>query len=228
MSVLQPYEIRQRRPFRCLLWILLITFLVAAGQWYYHRHISAEQAALRDANQQLSADLAELQTLYQAISQTRSSQQQLQAMHEATTAQLETRLQQLQQKVIDLNKELLFYQNVTQGIGSSELQVRELQLRADGNDKSQLRYRLVITQGDNISDPITGSVVVSLQPDAAAPEKTDIIGEHTLNLRYVQVIEGNFTLPQTAPAQLVVTLKQNDKSLISRAFNWQEILPNEP
>lgn len=228
MSVLQPYEIRQRRPFRCLVWILLITLLVAAGQWYYHRHISAEQAALRAANQQLSTELAELQASYQAISQTRSSQQQLQAMHEATTAQLENRLQQLQQKVIDLNKELLFYQNITQGTGSSELQVRELQLRSDSSDNSQLRYRLVITQGDNISEPISGKVVVSLQADTASTETTDIICEHTLNLRYVQVIEGNFTLPQTAPAQLVVTLTQNDKSLTSRAFNWQEILPNEP
>lgn len=227
MSVLHPYEIRQRRPFRCLLWIMLVVMLVVAGQWYYHRHISEQQAQLLGENQQLLTALAELQAEYQALSQTRGSQQQLQTMHLATTTQLESRLQQLQQKVIDLNKELLFYQNVTQGNGSSELQVRELQLRADNDDAKLLRYRLVLTQGENISEPISGQVVVSLQADADAPENSSVIGEHSLNLRYVQVIEGSFAMPATAPAQLLVTLTQQDKTLTSRVFNWQEVMPGE-
>lgn len=228
MSALHPYEIRQRRPFRCLLWILLVASLIVFAQWYYHQHISQQQAELVAENRQLSSELAALQARYQELSQTRSSQQQLQAMHQATTSQLESRLQQLQQKVIDLNKELLFYQTVTQGTGSSELQVRDLQLRADNDDAGLLRYRLVLTQGDNISDPITGGVAVSLQADADDPKTTVVIGEHGLNLRYVQVVEGSFTVPASAPAQLIVTLTQKDKTLISRAFNWQEIVPNEP
>ncbi|MDX1572798.1 MAG: DUF6776 family protein [Methylophaga sp.] len=227
MSLLRPYEIRQRRPFRCLLWMVMIVLLVIAGQWYYHRHISEQQAQLLAENLQLKTELAELETNYQALSQTRNSHEQIQAIHQATTTQLESRLQQLQQKVIDLNKELLFYQNVTQGTGSSELQVRELQLRADNTNAAQLRYRLVLTQGDNISDPINGEVVVGLQMSADAPEKTDIIGEHGLNLRYVQVIEGSFALPAKAPEKLVVTLTQKNKKLTSRAFNWQEIMLND-
>lgn len=228
MSVLHPYEIRQRRPFRCLLWIVLVALLTIAGQWYYHQYINAQQAELHAANQQLTSELALLQAQYQAISQTSSSQQQLQTMHQATTTQLEARLQQLQQKVIDLNKELLFYQNITQGTSSSELQVRELQLRADNSDPQLLRYRLVITQGDNISEAISGDVVVSVLANADTPEKADIIGEHALNLRFVQVVEGSFSLPAKAPAQLVVTLTQANKTLTSRAFNWQEVMPNEP
>jgi TolA-binding protein len=226
MSALQPYEIRQRRPFRCLLWIVMVALLTIAGQWYYHRHISAQQAELLADNKKLSSELTQLQTDFQALSQTRTSQQQLQAMHDATTAQLETRLQQLQQKVIDLNKELLFYQTVTQGTGSSELQIRELQLRTDSNDAVQLRYRLVLTQGENISEPISGEVIVALQVDADKTENAEIIGEHGLNLRYVQVIEGSFALPATTPAQLVVTLMQKNKMLTTRTFNWQEITPN--
>ncbi len=227
MSLLHPHEIRQRRPFRCLLWMVLIVLLVIAGQWYYHRHISVQQAQLQAENRQLTKALDELQTQYQALSQIRNSNEQIQAIHQATTTQLESRLQQLQQKVIDLNRELLFYQNVTQGMGSSELQVRELQLRLDSSDPAQLRYRLVLTQGDNISEPISGEVMVGLQTDANTPDKTDIIGEHALNLRYVQVIEGGFALPANAPAQLVVTLTQKGKTLTKRAFNWQDILPNE-
>lgn len=227
MSLLHPHEIRQRRPFRCLLWMAMIVLLVIVGQWYYHRHISVQQAQLRAENRQLTAELAELQTKYQALSQIRNSNEQIQAIHQATTTQLESRLQQLQQKVIDLNRELLFYQNVTQGIGSSELQVRELQLRVDSSDTTQLRYRLVLTQGDNISEPISGEVVVGLQADTDIPDKTDIIGEHGLNLRYVQVIEGSFVRPANAPTQMVVTLTQKGKTLTTRAFNWQDILPNE-
>ncbi|MEX1199417.1 MAG: DUF6776 family protein [Methylophaga sp.] len=227
MSLLHPHEIRQRRPFRCLLWMAMIVLLVIAGQWYYHRHISVQQAQLLAENRQLTTDFAELQTKYQALSQIRNSNEQIQAIHQATTTQLESRLQQLQQKVIDLNRELLFYQNVTQGTGSSELQVRELQLRVDSSDATQLRYRLVLTQGDNISEPISGEVVVGLQADADTPDKTDIIGEHGLNLRYVQVIEGSFALPATSPSRVVVTLTQKGKTLTTRAFNWQDILPNE-
>ncbi|MDT8311207.1 MAG: hypothetical protein RQ732_07170 [Methylophaga sp.] len=227
MSSLHTYEIRQRRPFRCLLWTLLMIFLVAAGQWYYHRHISVQQAQILAENLQLKTEFTELQTKYQALSQTRNSHEQMQAIHQATTTQLESRLQQLQQKVIDLNKELLFYQTVTQGTGSSELQVRELQLRADNADAKQLRYRLVLTQGDNISEPISGQVVVALQATPDAPESIEIIGEHGLNLRYVQVIEGSFIMPATVPTQLVVTLSQKGKTLTSRTFNWQEIMPND-
>lgn len=227
MSSLHAYEIRPRRPFRCLLWALLMILLVVAGQWYYHRHISVQQAQMQAENLQLKSELTELQTKYQALSQTRNSHDQMQAIHQATTTQLESRLQQLQQKVIDLNKELLFYQTVTQGTGSSELQVRELQLRTDNADAKQLRYRLVLTQGDNISEPISGQVVVGLQATADAPKSTEVIGEHGLNLRYVQVIEGSFVMPATAPAQLVVTLSQKGKTLTSRAFNWQEIMPND-
>lgn len=228
MSALHPYEIRQRRPFRCLLWTVLMILLVVAGQWYYHRHISVQQAQFLAENQQLKTELTELQANYQALSQTRNSHDQMQAIHQATTTQLESRLQQLQQKVIDLNKELLFYQTVTQGTSSSELQVRELQLRPDNTDAAQLRYRLVLTQGNNISEPINGQVVVSLQADAKAPESSKIIGEHVLNLRFVQVIEGSFAMPAQAPAQLVVTLTQKDKTLTSRAFNWQEFMPDQP
>ncbi len=225
MSLLHPHEIRQRRPFRCLLWMAIIVLLVIAGQWYYHRHISVQQSQLRAENRQLNA---ELQTKHQALSQIRNSNEQMQAIHQATTTQLESRLQQLQQKVIDLNRELLFYQNVTQGMGSSELQVRELELRFNSSDREQLRYRLVLTQGDNISEPINGEVAVGLQVDADTPDKTDIIGKHGLNLRYVQIIEGSFFLPTTTPAKLVVTLTQKGKMLTTRAFNWQDILPNEP
>ena len=227
MSLLHPHEIRQRRPFRCMLWMAMIVLLVIVGQWYYHRHISVQQAQLLAENRQLTNNLDELQTQYQALSQIRNSNEQIQAIHQATTTQLESRLQQLQQKVIDLNRELLFYQNVTQGMGSSELQVREFQLRVDNGDPTQLRYRLVLTQGDNISEPISGEVVVSLQADANTPDKTDIIGKHALNLRYVQIIEGSFALPANAPAQVEVTLTQKGKTLTTRAFNWQDILPNE-
>ncbi|MCX4189874.1 DUF6776 family protein [Methylophaga sp. OBS3] len=210
------------------MWIVLVVFITGLAQWYYHRYISAQQAELVAENSRLKQELDEIRPQFQALSQTQTSQQQLEAIHQVATNQLETRLQQLQQKIIDLNKELLFYQTVTQGSGSSELQVREVQLRAEGNEANHLRYRIVLTQGDNISEPLTGHVAVSLLPNTEKPDNTDVIGEHGLNLRFVQVIEGTFSPSETPPAQLVVTITQKNKPLITRAFNWQEIMPNEP
>ncbi|AFJ02969.1 hypothetical protein Q7C_1828 [Methylophaga frappieri] len=225
-SPLGHLEIRQRRPFRCLLWIVLVALLLGAAQWYYHQFISAQQIRLQTENVRLNDALDTLQQQYQEVTASSVNLQQLQAMHKATTEKLESRLQQLQTRVINLNKELLFYQNITQGNVSSALQVRELQLRQDNDDTQLIRYRLVITQGSNVTEPLTGTVLLQLQPAATDVESINL-GEHALNLRYVQIIEGSFALPATAVARLQVKLTQKDKTLLSQDFNWQEINPTD-
>lgn len=227
MASLDNYVIRPHRPFRCFFTIVLVAMLLFAGQWFWHTQLSAHQTAIEVEKHRLSEQLIDLQTRYQALSDSQHSLQQAETMHQSKTEQLENRLQQLQQKVFDLNKELLFYQNITQGNISSELQVRELQLRTDSENPLLMRYRLVITQGENISEPITGNIEVSLSTEGSdeATEST-LIAEHGLNLRHVQVVEGNFEMMANAaiPDHIDVSLKQADKTLTSRSFEWRTVI----
>lgn len=221
------YVIRPHRPFRCFFTVFIVAILLSIGQWFWHTKFSSHQTALEIEKIQLAEQLVDLQTRYQALSESQNSLQQAETMHQSKTEQLENRLQQLQQKVFDLNKELLFYQNITQGNTTSELQVRELQLAADSDNPLLMRYRLVITQGENISEAITGAIVVSLAPDqeSKASEST-MIAEHGLNLRHVQVVEGTFEMSANAaiPDQIDVRLKQGDKTLASRSFEWKTLI----
>lgn len=227
MASLDNYVIRPHRPFRCFFTIVLVAMLLFAGQWFWHTQLSAYQTAIEVEKNRLSEQLIDLQTRYKALSESQQSLQQAETMHQSKTEQLENRLQHLQQKVFDLNKELLFYQNITQGNISSELQVRELQLRTDSENPLLMRYRLVITQGENISEPITGTIEVSMSSiaDGETSDST-LIAEHGLNLRHVQVVEGNFEMMANAaiPDHIDVSLKQGDKTLTSRSFEWRTVI----
>ncbi|WP_292361303.1 MULTISPECIES: DUF6776 family protein [unclassified Methylophaga] len=206
---------------------MIITGLI---QWYWFNHDSGEKARLIEHNKHLTEQVAAMKNQLMQQSESQQNQQQVQAMHQATVQQLQNRLEQLQKKVIDLDKELLFYQNITQGNSTSELQIRDLQLRPEAENPEQLRYRLVITQGKNISEPITGEVMIKLQNSEGEGEEAKTIDlnvtEHPLNLRHVQVIEGVFNLSEiSVPEQISVSLRQKDKVLISRNFDWQTDTP---
>jgi len=125
----------------------------------------------------------------------------------------------LQNKVITLNKELVFYQSITQGNTSSKLQVREFQLSADEHTVDSYRYRLVITQGQKISKALKGTINISINSDN---NKSVTLKEHPLNLRHVQVIEGQLKIADNIePETITVTIKQQKKSAISQTFDWQ-------
>ncbi|THK41699.1 hypothetical protein E8Q33_07465 [Methylophaga sp. SB9B] len=225
-SPLDNYVIQPKRPLRIIFWIVVAIVITGLIQWYWFNHDSGDKARLLEQNKQMTEQLASMKVQLMQQAELVQNQQQVKAMHQATAQQLQNRLEQLQKKVIDLDKELLFYQNITQGNSSSELQIRDLQLRPDSENPEQLRYRLVITQGKNISEPITGEILIRLQNIEGEGEKAKAIelnvSEHPLNLRHVQVIEGVFNLTELPePEQISVDLRQKDKVLISRSFDWQ-------
>lgn len=225
-SPLDNYVIQPKRPLRFIFWIVFAIVITGLIQWYWFNHDSGDKARLVEQNKQMTEQLASMKTQLMQQTELLQNQQQVKAMHQATAQQLQNRLEQLQKKVIDLDKELLFYQNITQGNSTSELQIRDLQLRPDAENPEHLRYRLVITQGKNITEPITGEILIRLQNIEGEGEKAKAIElnvtEHPLNLRHVQVIEGIFNLTELPePEQISVDLRQKDKILISRSFDWQ-------
>lgn len=221
----KPYVIQTRRPFRTFL-LLLITLTVSTSiVWYWTTQWQSEQnkqlAELTKQNKILQGENKKLLEQNKLLSSQINDISRMQAMQDATDSQLQSNLERLQDQVIELNKELLFYQNITQGNASSELQIRELHLRANPDNLSQYFYRIVITQGKKISKAIKGDVLVTLN---FADDKTKprLANKHSLKLKHVQVLEGVFSIEENEqPKSIDIELKQNKKVLTKRTFQWE-------
>lgn len=233
MSVFSKHVIKQPKPLRWLSFILAIIVTTYVVQWYLNQNSSVAQqqriekltqlkqdleqqlATLESNNKQLNEQNAELQS-------TLSEQKQHLAIQQVTDQQLQQQLIELQNKVINLNKELVFYQTITQGTSTSKLQVRELHLSADNNVADNYRYRLVITQGQKITKALTGTVSIAIKTKQDGNTPEIIRKEHSLNLRHVQVIEGQVKIADNIePDTITVTIKQKKKPATVQSFDWQ-------
>jgi len=221
----KPYVIHYRRPYRCLLLVTLVLVIAMVGAWYWSHQWRLQQTenltALQGQYEQLLTENQNLVERNQTLMTELQSINQLQAMQQATDSQLQTELEAVQDELIQLNKELLFYQNITQGKVSSELQVRELHLRQNTDDPSSFHYRLVMTQGKKIAKAIRGKVALTLQIKNAEQTSSRELNEHALNIRHVQVLEGTLKLTENEqPISIHVVLKQGTKKLAERTFEW--------
>jgi|GEM_PF-451775 len=233
MSSLKKHVIKQPKPLRWLGFILAIITITFAIQWYANQNSSfAQLQQIKELSQQqqdLEQQLQDQISQNQQISETntelhrvQTEQQQHLAIQQATDQQLQQQLVELQNKVISLNKELLFYQTITQGTTSSKLQVREFQLSTDRQASDSYRYRLVVTQGQKISKALSGTIEISINSTHDGKNEVITQKEHSLNLRHVQVIEGLLKIADNVePETITVTIKQKKKTATSKTFDWQ-------
>jgi len=222
----RPYVIHPRRPYRCLLLVVLSIVLTASAIVYWGQRwqdnqleklsgLRSQHAQMLAENQRLTEENRQLQEQLMGINQ-------MQALQQATDSKLQTELQLLQDRVIDLNKELLFYQNITQGNASSELQVRELHLRQVVDEPSSYLYRIVLTQGKRITKSIKGDVLITLNLQGSGEAQSRLVETQALNIRHVQVLEGTMKLAENEqPDSIRVMLRQSDKTLTERTFQWE-------
>jgi uncharacterized protein YoxC len=227
MSSLDKHVIHQAKPFRLAILMLIAVIITATSVWFFLKedsvslqqnlHFLQQNLNLsRQNTQQLSDEKLNLRQQNKQLNDTTSIQLQELNIQQATVDQLQQQLGDLQDQVITLNKELLFYQNITQGVTATDLQIRELHLTADANQSDIIHYRLVITQGKNISKPMTGLVSINIDKDPV------VISEQPLNLRYVQLIEGRLKVADSSHIKsITITIIQAKKSKISRTFDWQ-------
>ena len=215
--------IQQPKPYRTLLIIIAVAIITYAVQWVFiqddiqqqRQHREQRQKKLASLHKKLNHLTIENEHLIQGGKLSAQTQANL-AVEQATIKQLRIQIKKLQQQVLTLNKELLFYQSITQGNRSNKLQFRELDLRANDEHADIINYRLVITQGRKITKPITGTINIIFNKSP-----NDKI-EHHLNLRYVQVIEGQIKLmDNVVPASITVSLVQKNKTTLSKTFDWQ-------
>lgn len=221
MSSLAKHVIQQPKPFRCILVVFVTALLATTLFWLYQKQTSddllSQAKMLVEQNQTLSSDNQQLINNNQQQAEKIESHQHFLAIQQATDEQLQLQLIQLQNEVVLLNKELMFYQNITQGTSDTKLQIRELHLRKDSTQADKVNYRLVITQGKRINKPITGTIIVTLNNN----DNHRIINEHSLNLRHVQVLEGQIELTDNdMPDTIIISLKRKKKKTLTQTFDW--------
>tara|TARA_R110002050_G_scaffold269917_2_gene412531 strand:+ start:71222 stop:71923 length:702 start_codon:yes stop_codon:yes gene_type:complete len=227
MSSLDNYVIHKAKPYRLAIIILIVVIITTISVWFFLKEDSTtlQQNLMfleknlnlsRQNTQQLSDERLDLREQNKQLNDTTSIQLQELNIQQATVDQLQQQIVDLQDQVITLNKELMFYQNITQGVKSTELQIKELYLTADAEQSDIIYYRLVITQGKNITKPVTGLVNINIDTDAT------VLAEHPLKLRYVQLIEGRLKIADNdQPKSITVTITQNKKPKLTRTFDWQ-------
>lgn len=222
MSSLAKHVIQQPKPFRCLFVILVTALITAISLWIYQKSssndLSSQVKMLAEQNQTLGSENQQLTLNNQQQAKKIESHQHFVAIQKATDEQLQSQLTQLQHNVVLLNKELMFYQNITQGTSNTKLQIRELDLRKDSIQADKVNYRLVITQGKRINKPITGTVIITLSSN----DGHRVINEHSLSLRHVQVLEGQIELTDNnTPNSISISLKRKKKKTLTQTFDWQ-------
>lgn len=225
MSLYTKSVIHPPRPWRLIIIGIITLLLVIFAVWLYIKPTQQIRVQLQETQlygQELSDYNQQLKEDYLKLVEKFNAQQRVLALQQATDKQLQNQLDELQGKVIDLNKELLFYQRITQGTNSSDLQIRELDLRSNDTQVGTVDYRLVITQGKKIKKPITGIVTITLNSQNNDTSEQLIIGEYKLKLRHVQVIEGHIKLSDDlVPNSIAIVLTQKNKTILSQTFDWK-------
>ncbi len=222
--------ISEPKPLRSIAIVAALVLLTVIAQWFYNQsqnktlfsqvnELETKLSELTDADNTLRQQFAEIVKNKRMLEQQLSEQQQTNAIQQGTEQELQLQLTELQAQVMNLKKELMFYQNITQGNSTSKLQVRETFI-----SKTELpdvyRYRIVITQGKKVSKPITGKVKLALKTDN--DEKNSDIAEHNLNLRHIQVIEGSVNIAENVtPEAITIKITQGKKTRLNETIKWQ-------
>ncbi len=226
MPAVSKFIIRPHRPY----YYVLILIAVVAATFFLQRYIYLKTTQLQQQKikqyQQLDDSFQKLQTknkeMYDYITQSKSilsnNKHEIELQKE-TIEQLEKQLIQQQQQLAYLNKELLFYQTIMQGDRPKKLQIRDLLLRQDPSQADIIHYQLVITQGKKINKPLNGTIKML---GNISEQESFIIAEHPLNLRHVQLIEGQIKINDgNIPKSITITIGQKKKVLLSQSFDWQ-------
>jgi hypothetical protein len=224
MSALSKHVIHQPRPLRRLAISLVALIVAMILVWLYVEYkteqLQQQVNTLSRQNKQLINSQNEFALSSQHLSEQLFEQRHHLAIQNELDQELKQQISSLQNEVVDLNRELAFYHNITQGNANTELHVRELELIQDKLNKQQVHYRLVLSQGKKITKPISGKL--SLQLVSANKEFDLPIIEHTFKLRHVQVLTGSITLTDTMqPDAVTVKYKQDNNKSRTQRFDWQ-------
>ena len=233
MSSLAKHIIHRPRPYRYLLIIAIAIAISTTSLWFYLQQTNLAQTQkltnLRLEASSLKNKVEIKDTLIQKI--TLENEKLIINVSELksditiqviTIEQLQLQLENQQQQIATFNKELLFYQSITQGEHSKKIHIREIRLQINPTEDNTINYQVIITQGQKINNPITGSISLILHEEKNGLKMERIIGNHPISLRYVQLLEGKIKIvDNTTPLAVTVKLSEKKGGALSQTFDWQ-------
>ena len=235
ISSLGPLVVREHRPWRLGVIILLILALLATCGWllfeygrmragFDHAQANKREQLLKDEVNARELEIKELRE-HSAIME-RSSQ----IDREANTV-VKVSVVELQNEILELKEELAFYRNI---ISPNETQagirIQSLKLIGGGEER-RYRYNLMLTQVLKNQRLALGRVKVSIDGlQEGSPRRLDIKeiqqqGSDKLAFRfkYFQSLEGEVKLPEDFIPQTVnvdVIPKGRRLQRVNRTFEW--------
>lgn len=207
-------------------WILYSFGLVQAG--YSNVDFGKEIAQLTEYRDELKGDNDNLKEQVAMLERSRQ-------VESGAYAEVDTRLQELQQEILELKEEVAFYR----GIVSSRESAGGLNIQSFNIEKTQqegvYQFKLVLTQVMKNQRIIRGKIKLAFEGvNAGKLQKISIkqaSGGAKLNLdlkfKYFQTIAGNVVFPDGfLPTRVFLEVEPASKKLtkIEKAYDWTAIL----
>jgi hypothetical protein len=222
------------------LWLLgLLAILLAIITLIWSAYLYGQREAGFDRSQAMKA-VAELQHQLEDLQKQNTENQHQAAMIERTSQidddankQLKKSLNDSQQEVLDLKKELAFYKSVvTPEHEKRSLAIQTIQLQRD--ETGEYRYKVMVSKRGRNDKLVRGSIDIKVEGSEAGQAKVLSLSDVSNNaknvtkfsFKYFQNFEGTMNLPTTFTPEnmrVVVTPSSYGVDKIDELYSWADL-----
>jgi cell division protein FtsL len=213
--------------------LLAIITLVWSAYLYGQRQAGFDRSQAMKTVTELSQKLEDLQKQYTENQHQAAMIERTSQIDDDANKQLKKSLNDSQQQVLDLKKELAFYKSVvTPDHEKRSLAVQTIQLQQD--ETGEYRYKVMVSQRGRNDKLVRGSVEIKIEGTEAGKVKVLSLSDVSKNaknvtkfsFKYFQDFEGTMNLPTTfTPKNLrvVVTPSSWGVAKIDELYSWADL-----
>jgi len=228
------FTIKQRRPWRNSLAVLVLAGIVGGGGYYfYHRErgsgdvvlmrLEMKQDALLRDNSRLGQENIDLKARIAILERSRQ-------IDGKAYGDVDQHLKRLQGEMLALREELAFYRGIVSSSDVRGVFIHTLALEREGNTDAY-RYSLVLTRNMRNGKVVSGTVDLSVSGELNG-ELKQLSREEMVNsaapvlafkFKYFQRLEGRLRLPKDfVPHRVYVKVHTpgSRPSRVEKAFDW--------
>jgi cell division protein FtsL len=213
--------------------LLAIITLVWSAYLYGQRQAGFDRSQAMKTVTELSQKLEDLQKQYTENQHQAAMIERTSQIDDDANKQLKKSLNDSQQQVLDLKKELAFYKSVvTPDHEKRSLAVQTIQLQQD--ETGEYRYKVMVSQRGRNDKLVRGSVEIKIEGTEAGKVKVLNLSDVSKNaknvtkfsFKYFQNFEGTMNLPTNfTPENLrvVVTPSSWGVAKIDELYSWADL-----
>jgi len=213
--------------------LLAIITLIWSAYLYGQREAGFDRSQAMNEVSRLHQQLEDLQKQYAENQHKAAMIKRTSQIDDDANKQLKKSLNDSQQEVLDLKKELAFYKSVvTPEHEKRSLAIQTIQLQQD--ETGEYRYKVMVTQRGRNDKLVRGSIEIKVEGAEAGQVKVlslSDVSNNTKNVtkfsfKYFQNFEGTMNLPTTfTPENLrvVVTPSSYGVEKIDELYSWADL-----